>query len=141
MGGVTILLRPLNLIATVILARLLDPADFGLVALAMILLSTSYLFVGLGMGAAVVHSKYETKEIAFPSFLITLVAGIMFYILVLTNIDLIAIFLGTSNVIPILKWLSLVILLNAFSIVPQALLRRELMFGYVSTSMVVQQIV
>lgn len=141
MGGLTVLLRPMNLIATVVLARLLDPADFGLVALAMILFSTSYLFVGMGMGAAIVHSSHETKEIAFPAFLVTLISGLLFYCLVIWNVEPIANFLGTPNVVPVLNWLSLIILLNACSIVPQALLRRDLLFVHAGTGMVMQQLV
>ncbi|MEM7131332.1 MAG: oligosaccharide flippase family protein [Chloroflexota bacterium] len=141
MGGLTMVLRPLNLIATVILARLLDPADFGLVALAMILFSTSHLFVGLGMGPAIIHSEYKPSQVAFPAFLITTITGFTTYFLVIWNTEFIAQLLGSMNVTAVLQALSLLLILNAFSIVPLGLLRKEMMFPHVAASIMAQQIV
>lgn len=139
MAVLTVLMRPLNLVATVVLARLLEPADFGLIALAMVLLSTSYLIVGLGMGAALVHSRHEIAQIAFPAFAVTLAAGLFFFLLVQVNLDSIGFLLGTNEVIPVVQWLSAIILLNALNIIPQSILRRELMFRQIATGIVIQQ--
>ena len=49
MGGATMGVRLVSMVSAIILARLLDPADFGVVALAQIILSTMGLFSGLGM--------------------------------------------------------------------------------------------
>ena len=46
MAAVALIVRPLNIVGTIILARLLDPSDFGAVALAMVLLGTTYMFTG-----------------------------------------------------------------------------------------------
>lgn len=140
MGGLSVLLRPLNLATTVILARLLDPTDFGLIALAMVLLSTTNLFTGLGLGAAIVHSADERKKIAFPAFLLTLVMGLLFYSILIFNVDFLAGLLGSGEVAPILSWLSLLILFNAVNLVPGALLRKELMFRQVSAVSALQEV-
>ena len=75
MAIVAIIVRPLNVVGTIILARLLDPSDFGAVALAMVLLGTSYMFIGLGMGSALIHSNADHGKVAFQTFVVTVITG------------------------------------------------------------------
>ena len=44
--------------------------------------------------------------------------------------------LGNSEIVPILQWLSLLILLTSWQLVPEALLRKELRFGAISRSLI-----
>jgi O-antigen/teichoic acid export membrane protein len=50
-------LQGISLITTIILARLLAPSDFGLVALTAIFMQLSQFFIDQGMGAAIVQRK------------------------------------------------------------------------------------
>lgn len=55
-------LQGISLITTIILARLLTPSDFGLVALTAIFIQFSHFFIDQGMGAAVVQRKDLSPE-------------------------------------------------------------------------------
>jgi O-antigen/teichoic acid export membrane protein len=140
-GGVTFALRPLNLVVTVVLARLLAPSAFGAVALAMVLLGTTALFSGLGMGSAVVHSQAERGRMAFQAFVITLLSSTLLFVLTLTNAPLLARVLGDAGIVPILSWLALLIPLNAWPIVPAALLRKDLLYDRITYANIAAQIV
>jgi len=125
-------IRPLNMVGTIFLARLLDPKDFGLVALALLVITAMQPFSGLGMAPAVVQSKLEKQQIAFPAFAVTLVTSGSLFLLVCTNAGLAATLLGDPAVEPIIRLLSVVIVLDALSLVPGALLQKDLRFAPLS---------
>lgn len=140
MGVLTFALRPINLVATIVLARLLSPSDFGAVALAMVLLGTTNLFSGLGMGSAVIHSQAERGKVAFQAFIITVLTSTLLFVLTLVNAGWLAGVLGDTEIAPVLAWLSLLILFNAWNIVPSALLKKDLLYGRVAYSSIGSQV-
>ncbi len=140
-GGITLGLRPINTIATVILVRLLSAQDFGLVALAMLPLASSYLFTGLGLGDAIIHTEIDRDEAARQAFPICLLSGLLFYLLAFFGAGQLAEFLGDMTTVPIIQWLSLIILLNALAIVPHALLNKELYFERISMITLIVEVV
>ena len=133
-GGVTMLFRPINIFSAFFLLRLLDPVDFGTIALAMVLLKTSSMFSALGLETALVQTTHDKKKIAFPSFVIAMGFATFLFIIVNTNVFVFAKLLGDVEIVPILRWLSLLILLDTGYAVPAALTRKELMFGRVGVA-------
>jgi PST family polysaccharide transporter len=139
-GGVTFLVRPLNIVVTIILARLLTPEDFGLVALAMLLVASSNLFAGLGMGPAVIHTQGDRDKAAFQAFLVTLLSSTLLFLLVFVNAPWLAQFLGDAAVTPILRWLSFMIILMGINVVPNALLAKDLRFERIASATLISEI-
>ena len=133
--------RPIRTLAMIFLARLLDPQDFGLVALALLLITATDLFSGLGMDNAVIHSQEEPRTIAFQAFATTALFSIFLFLIVFTQASFFAQLLGDPAVAPILQWLSVVIVLESLFLVPNALLRKELMFRQVSMARLTQSLV
>ena len=136
MGGATIGLRIIKVFTWIFLARLLEPSDFGAVALATILISTAKLFSGLGMGNAVIHSKLDRAKMAFHAFAVTAMTGSILFLLVYTNANLFAGILGDPNISDMLRWMSIIILLDTVSLVPEGLLKKDLLFGRVSGALI-----
>jgi len=134
MGGAAFIVRPANLAVSIILARLLDPSDFGLVALALILVQTTNLFTALGMDKAIIQSTEERGKVAFHAFVIVMSFALLFFGLIQLNSTMLAGWLGHIETKPILLWLSSWILLNALGVVPYALLRKDLRFPSVAST-------
>lgn len=134
MGGAAFVARPANLVISVILARLLDPRDFGLVALALILVQTTNLFTAMGMDKAIIQSTEERNKLAFHAFVIVMSFAMLFFWLIQLNSTMLAGWLGNIETKPILLWLSSWILLNALGVVPYALLRKDLRFPSVASA-------
>ncbi len=139
MAGVALIVRPLNILGTIVLARLLDPSDFGAVALAMVLLGTTYMFIGLGMGAALIHSNEDQGKVAFQAFVVTLFSGLTVFLFLKMNVQLAARILGDLDVAVFNSLLPLV-LLSALMIVPEAMLKKQLLFGRVSIATITSEI-
>ena len=118
MGTAMLLSRAINLIALVFLARLLEPGDFGVVALALVLISTTRLFSSLGMPSALIHSKRNQDEIAFQAFAVTVLFSLLIFLVVIAGAPFFASLLGNPDLVPVILWLSPLILLKAWVLVP-----------------------
>jgi len=141
MVGATIGMRLVSMVSGIILARLLEPADFGVVALAQIILSTASLFSGLGMGLAVVQSQSDRSKIAYQGFVVSALSGSLLFLILLTNARLFSQILGNRDMVSVLQWMSAVVLLGSLTAVPEALIQKELLFGRLSTSLIVGEVV
>ncbi|RIK42589.1 MAG: hypothetical protein DCC55_08385 [Chloroflexi bacterium] len=141
MAVATIGVRLVSMLGMVFLARLLDPRDFGVVALAMLVFSTARLFTDLGMTSSVIYSRLGSDQVAFPAFVICMFTSLSFFTLVNVQPLLFANFLGNSTITPILHGLSLLIVLDGLSLVPEALLKKELKFGQISKAMLISNAV
>ncbi|MEZ4677498.1 MAG: lipopolysaccharide biosynthesis protein [Caldilineaceae bacterium] len=141
MGGVTILLRPLNLITNIVLMRLLDPSDFGAVSLAMLLLTSSYLFAGWGMGPAIIHSNLNRGKVVYQAFVVTLLFGVTLFGLIAYFAQPLANFLGNPEIVQVVRVLSILVFLESMNVVPAALLSKDLRFGRSSIVNIIEGVV
>src|SRR3989304_7885070 len=76
--------RALNAITLIILARLLSPSDFGIVAIATLLIYISDVFRDFGVSAAVIQrseEKEDPEEAIKPGFTIRLFIAIILFTL------------------------------------------------------------
>jgi len=58
----------LNLLTTLMLASLLAPSDFGLVAVAHLVVTTAQVFRDLGLAQALIYRSDDAKEAANTAF-------------------------------------------------------------------------
>ena len=132
LGSSTIGLRVFSIVTSIILARLLTPADFGQVALAQVFLSIVVIFSTLGLPAAVIQTPTDKDRAAFSSLAIALSMSAVLCATIVIASPWLAFLLGDPGVVPILQWLSVVVLLGAAARIPEALIQKELMFGRLS---------
>ncbi len=141
MGGSTVALRILSIISGIILARLLNPSDFGIVAYAGVVLSTTSLFSGLGMNMAVVQSRADRGIVAFQGFVISTISGVVLFVVVFAGAEMFAQILRSEIVVPVLRWMSVMVLLGSMVSVPEGLLQRDMLFGRQSIAVVSSDLV
>ncbi len=111
-----------------LLARLLHPVDFGLVALAAVFVAFGQVFVDQGLGDAVIQRAALTKRQLDSAFWATLVTGILIAVTGVVMAPFIASVLGDARLEPIIQVLSLVFVLVALTSIQMGLLRREMDF-------------
>jgi lipopolysaccharide exporter len=119
--------RALTLVATVVLARLLTPAEFGLVGLALVFVTFAEYLTDLGVAQALVYFERDERLQDAALALCTLAGGVLAGAGLLAA-PAIADFFGAGEVEPMVRVLSAALLLSALRQVPVALLRRELSF-------------
>jgi len=137
MGISTFASRPINLVVSIILARLLDPRDFGLVALVLILVQSTNLFTTLGLDKAIIYSQEDRRKLAFHSFVIETLFGLVFFLLIQMNSTWLAQWLGDVATEPILLWLNSWMLMSSLGLVPYSLLRKDLQFQKIAAISVI----
>ncbi|MEB3215438.1 MAG: MOP flippase family protein [Nostocales cyanobacterium 94392] len=114
---------------TAILARLLSPADFGLLGMATIVIGFVELFKDLGTSAAVIQRKNLSESLVHSIFWINLAFGILGTIILFITSPLVANFYEEPRVAPVLMLLSLTFLISGISILQKALLEKDLAFN------------
>lgn len=133
MGGSTITGRALSVVSGIVLARLLDPVQFGLISLCYIVLNVISLLAPLGLSTALVRYRGDRSRAAFQVFVSVMVTGSVSFLLVVFWRHDLARLLGNPEVGDILPWMAILILLDMVGRAPEALLERELAFKRMST--------
>jgi len=120
--------RAVGPLVFIVLARLLVPEDFGVVAAAMVIISFSQVFSDAGLGKALIQRQNRVEESANVVFWINLGIGLVIVAILIAAAPLIAGFFHDERITPVVRVLSLQILLAAFSSVHTALLQKDLNF-------------
>src|SRR4051812_6448169 len=112
----------------VVLARLLAPADFGVVALALVVTGLARPLSDLGVGSALVQRVDLTDRHVRCAFTISLLAGAALAIVLTLMAPFSAVLAGEPATAPILRLLSIGFVIQGASVVASALLIRRLDF-------------
>jgi len=111
-----------------VLARLLEPEAFGLVALAGVFLAFVQLFIDQGLSTAIVQRQDLEPEHLDSAFWTNLGISFLLTLVGIAVAGLVAELFKEPQLTPILRWLSLSFLLSGFKGVQQALFQRQLAF-------------
>lgn len=115
---------------TIILARILKPADFGLFALAFVLIDALGLFKSLGVDYALIRRKEDSNfdKAANTAFILIPVFGIFLFIILCIIAPLGAKFLGNQSLASIVRILGIIFIIGCLGRVPDAILNRRMQF-------------
>jgi PST family polysaccharide transporter len=122
----------LSLITTIVLARLLVPADFGLVSLTVTLLAVAHLAQESGLGAALIVYKGELRKAAASVLVFSPIVGLAMYSVIFALSPLLADVFHTPRLTEVLRVTALIVPLRGLAIMPQALLQRAMLFAPVA---------
>lgn len=121
--------RLISTVAFFVLARLLVPEDFGVVALAMIFVELGQMLMNRGFGASIVQREDVSETDLDSVFWFSLVVGTALTAITWPCAGMIAEALGEPEFAPVLRALSINWILAAFWTVPQNVMQRELRFA------------
>jgi O-antigen/teichoic acid export membrane protein len=124
--------RILALLANIVLARLLAPADFGLVAMAAVVLGFIEIFKDLGTGSAIIRQKDISEQLVSSIFWFNIGFGALATVAAIALAPLIADFYHEPRVTAVLQAMSISFLLSAMAIVQSSLLARQMEFAKVA---------
>jgi O-antigen/teichoic acid export membrane protein len=124
----TVLIKVINFIITVILARLLDPEHFGLVSIGLVVVNFFEIFRDLGIGAALIYKKDDVDKAANTAFFLFPVAAAGFYVISYFIAPLAADFFNEPQVEAIIRALSFIFVIWSFGTLPSILLDKNLDF-------------
>jgi O-antigen/teichoic acid export membrane protein len=117
-----------SLLTMLILARLLEPKDFGLVALAWSVLYFTDQIQETGVASALIHRRGDVERAAASALIYTPLFSLLFYGVVFAFAPLIARFLHAPDLTDVLRVMALVLIFHGLRVVPAAILERDLNF-------------
>lgn len=120
--------RAISFVVLLILARLLSPTAFGLVALATVFVYFAQIFIDQGFGDAVVQASNVDNTLLNTAFWTNLVTSLLIMVMSIVLSQAISNFYHESRLMLVIRWLSLSFVFSALSRVQEALLRRRLNF-------------
>lgn len=139
--GVSLLHKIISFAATIILARLLGPSDFGLFALTMVVVSSFELFKSIGIDSALIRKKDNFEIAANTAFVIIPLLGVILYVVLNFGAPIIGKMLNNSKIINVVRVLGITFVFSCFAKIPQSLLERNLQFKQISIGEFVSAIV
>jgi len=113
---------------SVVLARLLAPADFGTLALVMVVTGVSNSAIITGLGYPIIQRRELRREHLQTAWTLSLLAGLIGTGVVATGAPWLARLLGDARSAGVFMCLSPLILLTATQVCSLSLLRRKLLF-------------
>lgn len=122
----------LQLIIIAVLARLLSVDDFGIMAIVMALMALSFSIGDLGLSAAIVQKKEVRSGALSCLFLVCVLAGLSFCIIMAALAPMISKFFDKAIISTVIKVISIKFIIDSFGIVHDTLLRKELSFKKVA---------
>ena len=126
--GAKFVAQIINWAVTLYVIRLLMPEDYGLMALANVFVIVLLALSELGLGSALVQRENITLELQKKTFGFVLVVAVVLSGLLVSSASFVASYFDSSGLDSILQVMSLSFIIIAFSIVPRALLMREIRF-------------
>lgn len=122
----------ISLIVTAVLARLIVPEEFGIVAIATVIITFFAIFSDLGIAPAIVQNKELNEKDLSNIFSFTLFMGLILAVLFFFSSLLIADYYDKKILIPICRILSINLLFSSLNIVPNALLFKNKQFKFIA---------
>lgn len=121
-----------SLCVTAILARLLTPDDFGVVAISTVLIAFFDLLCNMGFGPAIIqHKKLMNSELS-DIFSFSVLTGIILSVCFFFLAEPIARYYRNDILISICRLISLNLVFISFNIVPNALLLKDKQFKFLA---------
>jgi PST family polysaccharide transporter len=117
------------LLVLFVLARLLEPADFGLFAIANVFVLIVNTLMDQGFGAAVVQRADLEDGHLDTAFWTNVLLGISLAIVMLFGARFVSVVFSQPELDVVIRWLALIVIIGSLRTTATAVLRRNLMFG------------
>ena len=115
-------------LVTFVLARALGPETFGVAALALVLIFFVRMIQAQGIVAAIVQREELRDSHLQSAFWMQVVLSVVLMALIIVASAPYAALNGTREVVPVVRWMSLIVPFYGLTLVQEALLRRSMNF-------------
>lgn len=121
--------QALSLITMLVLARLLVPEDFGVVALAFAVLAVAQIAQESGLGAALIVYSGDLRRAAASVLVFSPLVALALYVVCFLAAPVAASFFDEPRLTDVIRVLGIALVLRGLTIMPLSLLERDLRFG------------
>lgn len=119
-------------VISIILARLIPPSEYGLLAMVLVFISVSTVFVDFGFGRALIQKKNLSEEDLSSVFWFNVSAGFLLSLVLFSFSGPISDFYEQPRLVLITQVISITFLISSFSAIQTTILTRDLSFKKLS---------
>lgn len=112
----------------IILARLLSPSDYGIIAIPVVFFCIAFILAGSSFSTAMIRKPDLTEEDICTAFYYNIIVGIFFYVILFFASPWIADFYNTPVLKPLIRVSALIFLYNPLGTPQSIILQRRLDF-------------
>ena len=120
--------KAITLVVQIVLARLLDPEAFGLLALLLVVINLADSIAQSGLGSALVQKKDSDGDSFSTAFWMSCAISVVLYVLIFFSAPLMASVYGLDDLTPTLRVLGIVVIFNSTNSIQRSYLQREMNF-------------
>ena len=131
-GTTSLFSKIVSFFSTLLLATFLTPFDFGIIAVATLIISAIGLFKELGLSRSLIVQKEELEKAASTVFILLIIWNILLYLMVYLFAPWLAGFFKEPALIAVLRVSGLSFIISSFGDVHSALLEKEIDFKGIS---------
>lgn len=110
----------LSLIITIVIARLITPEDYGLIAMLSIFMALSQVFINCGFSNYLIQNKKRTENDFSTVFVLNVAIGILCYFILFVCAPFIAKFYNRPLLSDIIKLYSVTLIISSLTLVQRA---------------------
>lgn len=118
----------LGFLTTLVLAKLLAPEDFGLVAVAGMVVETLRIFKDLGLSQALIYRQDDIERASHTMFFMVIGLNVLIFLCAVLVSPLAGHFFNNPSVVPIIAIMASNLIWTSIRAVPDALMNKELSF-------------
>lgn len=118
----------MGFVVSIVLARLLQPKDFGTITLITVFIALAGVFVSGGFGSALVQKKEVNEQDYNSVFYLSLAVAVLLYGVLFVSSPWIAGFYKEPVLVGVLRLLSLTVIVGAVNSIQNVVLTREMKF-------------
>ena len=131
----------LSLVITIVIARLISPADYGLIAMLSIFMAISQVFINCGFSNYLIQNKNKTAQDFSTVFFLNVFIGIACYLILYLCAESIARFYNQPILSKIIKYYSIVLVISSLTLVQRTKLYIDYKYKKLSLITIISLIV
>lgn len=124
-----------------VMARMLEPAAFGLMAMSGVVLGFGSYFAQMGMSQAIIHKATLSKEDVRVAFTSSFILGFLFFSLAWISAPLSRYIFDNPELVPILRVTCISLVITGLNSTATSLLRRQLEFKSLAIIQIVSYLI
>lgn len=122
----------LQLLQVAALARILAPKDFGLMALAMVVIGFGQAFLDMGISNAIIYKQEISKEQLNSLYWLNVIGGTCVFLILTILAPVMALFYGEPELTGLIRLTAIAFLIQPFGQQFMVLLQKELSFDIIA---------
>lgn len=131
----------MSLIVSMVLARLLRPEDYGVVAIVLVIIGFLNIFSSMGIGPAIIQRDDFTQKDINDLFTMSLFIATFLSVLLFCSSWGIALYYKNAQIVPICQLLSICVFFTSLNMVPHALMSKNMRFKEMAKRTFIVQVI